>query len=235
MSARKKEIRENDLYRILYDSASQAMLLIEDGQFVECNASALAMFGCEREQFLGRSPLDFTLPVQPDGSDSAQTIQVKMQAALDGMPQQFEWLCRRLDGTKFDAQIDLHRLDVGDRALIQVSMQDISRRKGAEESLRASQQMLQLMMDNVPQSIFWKDTYLVYLGCNQNFAEDAGLRSPQEVVGKTDFDMPWGEQAELYRADDSQVMASGEPKWNYEEPQNTPDGRQIWLRTSKVP
>ena len=104
-----------------------------------------------------------------------------------------------------------------------------------QESLRGSQQMLQLIMDNIPQSIFWKDRDLVYLGCNRRFAADVGLISPDEIVGKTDFDMPWAAQVDLYRADDRQVMEFGEPKFNFEEPQTTPDGGLIWLRTTKVP
>jgi PAS domain S-box-containing protein len=95
--------------------------------------------------------------------------------------------------------------------------------------------MLQLIMNNIPHSIFWKDKDLSYLGCNQNFANDAGKESPEEIIGKTDYDMPWLDQAELYRADDRRVMEADEPVLNYEEPQTTPDGGQIWLRTSKVP
>jgi len=90
-------------------------------------------------------------------------------------------------------------------------------------------------MNNIPQAVFWKDRDLVYLGCNQAFADDAGFSSPEEIIGKTDFDMPWKDQAELYRADDQRVLENGEPKLNYEEPQTTPDGSTIWLSTSKIP
>ena len=95
--------------------------------------------------------------------------------------------------------------------------------------------LLQLVMNNIPQAVFWKDRDLVYLGCNQAFADDAGFSSPEKIVGKTDFDMPWKDQAELYRADDQRVLDNGEPKLNYEEPQTTPDGSTIWLSTSKIP
>src|ERR1041385_1037765 len=100
---------------------------------------------------------------------------------------------------------------------------------------QTSLQLLPLIMNNIPQALFWKDRDLVYLGCNQAFANDAGFASPQDVIGKTDFDMPWKDQAELYRADDQLVMESGESKLNYEEPQSTLDGSLIWLRTSKIP
>ncbi|MBI5297406.1 MAG: PAS domain S-box protein [Chloroflexi bacterium] len=112
---------------------------------------------------------------------------------------------------------------------------DITERKYTEQALRENQQLLQLVMDNIPQSVFWKDKNLTYLGVNQAFAEDAGFTSPQEIVGRNDFDMPWKEQAELYRADDQRVLEGGEPKLNYEEPQTGPAGQVTWLRTSKIP
>ena len=101
--------------------------------------------------------------------------------------------------------------------------------------LKQSQQMLQLVLDTIPMRIFWKDKTLTYLGCNRLFAQDAGLNVPEEIIGKNDFELAWAEQAELYRADDSQVIETNTPKINYEEPQTTPDGSKIWLRTSKIP
>jgi PAS domain S-box-containing protein len=112
---------------------------------------------------------------------------------------------------------------------------DITERKTAEAALHESQQMLQLVMENVPQAIFWKDRNLVYLGCNREFCQDAGAESPAEIVGKTDFDLPWRDQAEQYRAGDREVMETGVPKLNYEEPQPAPEGGTRWVRVSKVP
>ncbi len=112
---------------------------------------------------------------------------------------------------------------------------DITARKQAEEAVHESQRMLQLVMDNVPQSIFWKSKNLVYLGCNRRFAADAGLDSPEEIIGKVDADLVWREQAELYNADDRRVMETNQAKLNFEEPQTTPSGERIWLQTSKVP
>ncbi len=107
--------------------------------------------------------------------------------------------------------------------------------KPIQQLAQSGLELLPLIMNNIPQAVFWKDRDLVYLGCNRAFAEDTGFSSPEEVIGKTDFDMPWKEQAELYRADDRLVMESGESKLNYEEPQTTPDGSTIWLSTSKIP
>jgi len=113
---------------------------------------------------------------------------------------------------------------------------DITDRKRTEKALQQSEQMLQLVMDNIPQFIFWKDINCVYLGCNQNFARVAGLGNPEDIVGKTDFDLPWrGEEAELFRKCDRQVMDTNTPEFHIIESQLQADGKQAWVDTNKIP
>ena len=100
---------------------------------------------------------------------------------------------------------------------------------------QANLQLLPLIMNNVPQALSWKGRDFVYLGCNQAFAKRAGFSSPEEVIGKTDFDMPWKDQAELYHADDRKILERGEARLNFEERQTASDGSVIWFRASKVP
>ncbi len=111
----------------------------------------------------------------------------------------------------------------------------ITERVEAERALRESRLLLRNVLDTVPVRVFWKDRNLRFLGCNLPFAQDAGLTSPEELIGKDDFEMGWKEQAERYRADDRWVIESGQPKLGYEEPQTAPNGQLVWLRTSKVP
>lgn len=115
------------------------------------------------------------------------------------------------------------------------TFQDITEHKLAEEQLRKQQAITSLIIETIPMRVFWKDRALRYLGCNTVFARDAGKCSPDELLGKDDSQMSWKEQAELYRADDQRVMDTDTPKLSYDEPQTTPSGEQIWLRTSKVP
>ena len=112
---------------------------------------------------------------------------------------------------------------------------DVTAQKSAEQELAQSRTVLQTVIDSVPARIFWKDRNLRYLGCNPLFARDAGKSAPDELVGNEDYAMAWADQADLYRADDRRVMESGSTKLNFVEPQTTPDGRTIYLRTSKVP
>ncbi|MEO1068738.1 MAG: PAS domain S-box protein, partial [Cyanobacteria bacterium J06638_6] len=108
-------------------------------------------------------------------------------------------------------------------------------RKQTETALWESKQLLQRVIDSVPQSIFWKDRQSVYLGCNQNFAYDAGLQHPKEVIGKTDYDLPWlPAESEFYRQIDQEVMASGQPQFRFIEQQHPANGDETWIETSKV-
>lgn len=105
-----------------------------------------------------------------------------------------------------------------------------------QNSLLDSKNLLQNVLNTVPSRIFWKDEDSVYLGCNDLFADDASLNNSEEIIGKTDSDLPWGKtEAALYRNDDREVMISDQPKIRFEELQTRSDGIQTWLETSKIP
>ncbi|MBN1508209.1 MAG: PAS domain S-box protein [Sedimentisphaerales bacterium] len=112
---------------------------------------------------------------------------------------------------------------------------DITNRSLAEEKLRQQKELLKNVISHIPHFVFWKDEDSVYLGCNEVFARSAGVGDPEHIVGKTDYDLVWKDNADSYRRDDKQVMDSGEPLLNFEESQTREDGRQIALLTSKVP
>ena len=139
-----------------------------------------------------------------------------------------------------EANADLERR-VSERTEIlkdinQQLMDEIKDRLKVEEQLRQSQEMLRLVMDNIPHSIFWKDRDLVYLGCNRNFAHNAGLDNYQQILGKTDYDLPWTkEESEWYHQCDDTVMVTNQPQYHIIETQLQADGKQIWLDTNKIP
>lgn len=109
------------------------------------------------------------------------------------------------------------------------------RQRQAMRQLAESHHMLQTVIDTLPLRVFWKDRDSRYLGCNSLFAKDGGKSSPDDIVGKVDTDLAWFEQAALYQADDWAVISSAQAKLAYDEPQTTPTGQRIWLRTSKTP
>ncbi|MEM9770564.1 MAG: PAS domain S-box protein, partial [Cyanobacteria bacterium P01_D01_bin.73] len=116
------------------------------------------------------------------------------------------------------------------------SLMDVTQQKLAEAELEASRQLLQVVLDNIPQAVFWKDRDLNFLGCNKAFAKVTGIGSPAEIVGKSDFDMPWSKsETKWFRECDARVIEQNEPELNIIETQTREDGTEVWLDTSKVP
>jgi PAS domain S-box-containing protein len=175
--------------------------------------------------------------LHPEDRDRVMaTIQESVAGASDRY--QYEARLQHLDGTyRWVSGIGtvVSRDEKGQATRLLGVRIDITDLKRAEEKLRRSRDLLQSVIEHVPVRVFWKDRDLRFLGGNTLFATDAGCKHPDELTGKTDFEMGWKGQAELYRADDQTVMESGLPRLDYEEPQTTPDGSAIWLSTSKVP
>lgn len=95
---------------------------------------------------------------------------------------------------------------------------DISDYKKLLQKEEGLQAYLEHILDNIPCYIYWKDINSVYMGCNKKFAQAAGLASPEEVIGKTDYDFAWGKtEAALFRQGDLEVLR-GIPKLDFEEP-----------------
>ena len=112
----------------------------------------------------------------------------------------------------------------------------VSSIKKPYDDLRQNHNMLSLVINSIPQSLFWKDKNLVYLGCNQVFAELANVGSPDDIVGLSDFDLPWSdEESKHYRADDRSVMEEVKTKRHIIEHQRQADGSIKWLDTIKIP
>ena len=109
-------------------------------------------------------------------------------------------------------------------------------RKRFEMDLRASQGLLRSILDSLPQMVFWKDTQGRFLGCNRNAAEFAGFDRPDELVGKTDFDLSYSEDdAKRYVQWDRRVIESDQAEFHIHEQMHLPDGRVLWLDTTKIP
>jgi PAS domain S-box-containing protein len=92
------------------------------------------------------------------------------------------------------------------------------------------------IINNVPHYIFWKDAKSLFLGCNKAFAELAKINSPEEVIGKTDFEMPWGNKYALkYIEDDKSVLKTGQSLLDYEESHIQKNGVEITVLVNKIP
>ena len=130
-------LRESELkYRTLFDSAGDGILLMRRNRFIDCNARALAMFGCSREQIIGAPPYEFSPPTQRDGRSSEEKAIEKINLALVEGPQCFEWEHSRIDGTPFAAEVSLNRLELDGEVMLQAIVRDIAKKKEEEARIR---------------------------------------------------------------------------------------------------
>ncbi|MBU0673938.1 MAG: transporter substrate-binding domain-containing protein [Proteobacteria bacterium] len=137
-----EQLKESERkYRNLFETAGDGIFLMDKDVFVDCNAKSLEMFGCSREQLIHQTPLRFSPFSQPDGKTSELKVREKIEAALHGETQFFEWLYQTYDGKPFFAEVSLNAIAVGETDLLQAIVRDITQRKELEKDLRQAQKM----------------------------------------------------------------------------------------------
>ncbi|HCF26200.1 MAG TPA: hypothetical protein DEV81_03015, partial [Cyanobacteria bacterium UBA11049] len=227
-------LRESEeLYRCLVELSPETIATCSDtGKFEYINTSGAKLFGAaSREELLGKALLDFAHP------DYREILKAQIeQIQQEGKAELIEHRFIRLDGQVIDTELTGIPGTYQGKPAIQIAIRNVTERKLAEDNLHKSQAMLRLVMDSIPQSIFWKDRNLVYLGCNHNFARSVGISSPEEIVGKTDYDLPCLEgKADFSGQCERQVMETNTPQYHQIDSLLQADGKQIWQETNKIP
>ena len=113
-------------------------------------------------------------------------------------------------------------------------IRDITELKKMEEQFYQLHEKFQLILDHIPLPVYWKDNSSRYLGCNGEFAKIAGLTDPSELIGKTDYELPWKDIADVYIQNDSEIISTGEPQLGLERKLTVAD-ESIWIKINKIP
>ena len=132
---------KEEKYRLLFESANDGIFIQDATGFIDCNQKGAEMYGLTKEQVIGRSPGEFAPERQPDGQLSSIVAGEKTQAALNGVPQVFEWQPIRADGSPFDVEVTLSRLELEGAVCLQAIVRDISERKRLEQERLKTQKL----------------------------------------------------------------------------------------------
>jgi len=201
----KMKLSENT-YRGIIDSLSDAIYILDhEGCFLDVNTAAQQLYNYEKEYFLHKSPEFLSAPGL---NDLDQTISY-IQDAYNGMPSRFEFWGLRKDGSVFPKEISLTPgMWFGQKVVIAVG-REMTMRKKAEEALKISEEKYRMLVQYSSDPIFSFNPDETYRFVNEAFANPFG-KKPEDIIGKTPFDVFPHEEAEKRLRLVRQVFNTGE-------------------------
>ncbi len=134
--------KTEDIYRLLFEAANDAILFMEWDKIIDANQKAVQLFGCKnKEELIGKSPVDFSPPYQPDGKSSKRAAREILKELLKTDAVLFEWVNVRKDGTAFFSEVSLGSFKEGKRRIVLAIFRDITERKRLEEEYIRTRQL----------------------------------------------------------------------------------------------
>jgi len=145
--AAEQALRRSEIkFRTIFESAADAIFTMKESLFVDANPRSADMFGTTVEQLVGSRPYQFSPERQPDGRLSRDKALEKIRAAFT-IPQRFEWTHSRLDGSPFDTEVSLNRVDLDEGPLLLAVVRDISARNRSRKALRLANHRLRILSE----------------------------------------------------------------------------------------
>jgi PAS domain S-box-containing protein len=179
-----ENIQQNEeKFRLLFSKANDAIFIMNNEVFVECNEKTSLMFGCEEKDFIGKTPFDFSPEKQPDGRYSVEKGEEKLKAVAEGKSQFFYWRHTTKNGTEFDAEVSLNPFKMGGKSLIQAIVRDISDRKQAERLIKESEERFRLLSEAAMEGIVMSEEGEI-IDANDQFARIHGYNNKEDIIGK---------------------------------------------------
>lgn len=223
------EERFSSLFRLSPDSIVLSDL--ETGTVVDVNETFTEKHGLDREEVIGKTIAELGLY-----TDERQLQELTDIVKAEGHAFNVEAHGHDRNGEEIIFSLSSQVMEIGEKRYRMTVARDVTQSTRSAQELGKNRRLLESILNTVPLSIFWKNQDSVFLGCNAAFARTLGQISPQDVIGKTDADLPISATAGAsYRADDQAVMSTRVPKLRYVESMTLDDGRLIWLETSKLP
>ncbi|HRE55647.1 MAG TPA: EAL domain-containing protein [Candidatus Competibacter sp.] len=181
VALRTAKLREQEqLFRSVFEEASDGALLLDDGHIIDCNEQAMALLGvASREQIIASRPETFSPDRQPDGRLSSEKAQDLIESVYRKGGQRFEWLHRRATGAELWVEVQLTPIPWNGRRILYSAMRDITERRRAEER----QRLAAAVFEAVRESIIVTDANSDIVAVNPAFTVLSGY-AETEVLGR---------------------------------------------------
>jgi PAS domain S-box-containing protein len=223
---------DEERYREFFENAND-MIYTHDmsGNFTSFNQACEKITGYTRAEALEMNIFGILPP------EYAEYTRQMAECKREGeMPASYELEIIAKGGRRVTLEVSSRsRFHQNNLVEVQGIARDVTGRKHVEEKLLQEQSLLQTLMDNVPEQIYFKDKDGRFLRVNKAVANWHGLSSPVEALGKTDFDFFAAEHAQAAYSDEQKVIGSGQALVGKEEKEIWPDGRETWVSTTKAP
>jgi len=188
-------LRESELkYRSLFENANDAIFLLKEDKFIDCNTKALEMFKCSREQIIGKTPYQFSPPLQSNGRYSNEKAMALIKLALDGKIHSFEWTHSTIDGTPFYTDVSLSRLNIDKETYVLALVRDITERKKAEEQLKHEKERFSSLVEYMPYGLLVLNRAGHFIYVNSEWTRLFGYTQKEIPNGKTWFKKAFPDQ-----------------------------------------
>lgn len=180
--------KNDDPYRMSFEKSKDAILMIENAKFIDCNQAAVNMFGYKNKtQLLLIHPSEISPDTQPDGKDSFPKAEEMMEFALKNGSHLFEWDHIRANGEIFPVEVLLtiisHRKD---HWILQAVLRDIVRRKQEEKIRQKEKETLLTILESTPHGITMIDNSGEYRYINSYFTKITGY-TLKDILTKDDW------------------------------------------------
>ena len=207
-----KELAENEKkYTDLVNQSPDGIFIIDlEGKFLSVNDAICKELGFSQDEFLELTIQD----IIPEQYKTQYKKRMKRILKGKNFDEGAEYALHGKDGKTHYVEVVSAPHYKGKNIIgIQGIARDVTTRKRAEEDLQSSKQILEGIINAIPVRVFWKDKNLVYLGCNEIFARDAGFSDPKDIIGKDDYQMGWRVIRQNCTVnDDRQVIEGGASK-----------------------
>ncbi|HAJ33047.1 MAG TPA: hypothetical protein DCK79_06710 [Candidatus Atribacteria bacterium] len=219
-------------YRSLFENMSGVYYRADtEGNIIMINPAGVELLGFNSPEDIMGKKLAKDLYFNPE--DRKKFLEDLKNSK--GYVKDYEVTLKKKDGTPVIISTTSHFYydKEGNIAGVEGIFVDITERKQAEDMLNEEKELLQTFMDNIPDSIYFKDNRNRFIRVNKTKARNSRT-TPSNMIGKTDFDFLPPEQAEKSFIDDVQVMKSGKPIINKVERITNRDGTEKWVLVSKI-
>jgi len=199
-------------FEVLFESTSDAHMLFDGQQIIDCNRAAVLMLRYPDKETLKATQLTLLSPTtQPGGAKSVEKIVEMQRLAIEIGEFRDEWTLRRIDGELFQVDLTLTRVNLDEKPAMLAVWRDLTERKRAEAALRESEERFKAFMEHSPTIAFIKDDAGRYMYVNRPFEEQFGVEFEIDVKGKTDADWLPADTARVIAEGDRKVLQSGQP------------------------